>query len=103
MGAFLITLSGETIVDARCGFGGMAAIPKRAKFCEAALINQPLTEHTMTQAAHQLSLDFEPIDDARASAEYRMEVAQNLLQKLLIELTQIEHDHATRVTDHDME
>jgi xanthine dehydrogenase small subunit len=66
----------------------MAAIPKRARKCEIALIGNPLDETTISAAQQALELDFQPIDDVRASAGYRMQVTSNLLTRLQIELTE---------------
>jgi xanthine dehydrogenase small subunit len=65
--------------DARIAFGGMAATPKRAAAAEAALIGQPWSEATVRAAAEALATDFQPIDDMRASAAYRLQAAQNML------------------------
>ena len=67
------------VTDARIAFGGMAATPKRAAACEAALVGQPWTEAAVRAAAEALAQDFQPIDDMRASAAYRLQAAKNLL------------------------
>jgi xanthine dehydrogenase small subunit len=85
LGAFLIRLDGSTIAEARIAFGGMAATPKRAVRAEAALRGQPWNEATVTAARSALEQDFSPIDDMRASAAYRMKVAQNLFNRLYAE------------------
>ena len=100
-GAFSITLHDHLVVDAKCAFGGMAAIPKRATHCESALLNQPLSVETMTRAGKMLEQDFTPIDDARASADYRLDVAKNLLIRLHLELTDGANNTLTRVTDYE--
>ena len=83
----------HAIATIRTGFGGMAAIPKRAHHCEQALLGKPLNDQTMKKAQRALAEDFQPISDVRASAAYRMTVAQNLLQRLFIELpTEISSD-----------
>ena len=74
-----LRLSNGTVRDARIAYGGMAAIPKRARAVEAALINQEFSPERVTQAVAALREDFQPISDARASAEYRARVAGNLL------------------------
>jgi xanthine dehydrogenase small subunit len=74
-----------SIVAARLVFGGMAATPKRAALTEAALIGKRWSEATAAQAAVRLTQDFQPIDDWRASARYRMLIAQNLLRRFAIE------------------
>ena len=65
----------------------MAATPKRATRCEAALSAGAWTEATCEAAAHALAGDFSPLSDMRASASYRLRVAQNLLRKFFIEST----------------
>jgi len=81
MGAFLFTLDGERIIDARIAFGGMAATPKRALKTEAALKGK-----TGAEAMGVKLDDYAPISDMRASAGYRLETAQALLTKALLEL-----------------
>ena len=63
----------------RLAFGGMAGIPARAPRAEAALNGQPLSLQTIHAAMAALQYDFAPLSDMRASARYRMEVAQNTL------------------------
>ena len=76
---------GEHITEARIAYGGMAATPKRAVRAEAALTGQPCTEATFRRAMAALAEDYQPISDMRASAAYRLKVAQNLLLKVYVE------------------
>ena len=80
-----IGLEAGSVTDARIAFGGMAATPKRATACEAALSGRPWTEATVRAAAGALAADFQPIDDMRASAAYRLKAAQNLLIRAFLE------------------
>ena len=80
-----IDLEAGDVANARVAFGGMAATPKRAKACETALTGQPWTEATVRAAANALAQDFQPIDDMRASAAYRLKAAQNLLIRAFLE------------------
>lgn len=84
-GAFSITVINGTVTAARIAFGGMAATPKRAHAVEAALLHQPWTEATIATAQGAFAGDFTPIDDMRASAAYRLEVARNLLHRYWLE------------------
>ncbi len=87
MAAFKFTLDGSGIAAARVAFGGMAATPKRAPETERALVGLSLANETGWQrAAAALASDFSPISDMRASAAYRMDVAQSLLRKAMIEM-----------------
>ena len=64
----------------------MASIPKRAKFCEKILLNSSITEKTIIEAKEALEKDFKPISDVRASKNYRMKIAKNLLMKCFMEI-----------------
>ena len=76
----------QAIKGARIACGGMAATPLRALKTEHALIGKPLTLHSFEQAAAQISHDYSPIQDVRASVAYRLNVASNLVIKTGIEL-----------------
>ena len=83
--ALAIELDGEHITTARLAFGGMAATVCRAARAEAALLGQPWTEATLQAAVSALAQDYTPLTDMRASAGYRMQVAQNLLRRFWLE------------------
>lgn len=81
-GAFRLQVTDGHIVGARVAFGGMAATPRRAAACEAALIDAPFSLETMERAGKALRDDYTPISDTRGSAAYRLEAAANLLLRL---------------------
>jgi xanthine dehydrogenase small subunit len=87
LGAFNLTVSEGRITSARLAFGGMAATPKRAAAAEAALTGAPLELASFEAAAAELAVDFTPITDMRASADYRLQVAANLLLKYGLDVT----------------
>ncbi|MFN6998362.1 MAG: FAD binding domain-containing protein, partial [Aquincola tertiaricarbonis] len=80
-----LKLQGDTIVEARLGWGGMAATARRASAAEAALVGQPWNEATLRAAQAALAHDFTPLTDLRASAGYRLKVAANLLERFWLE------------------
>ena len=84
-GALSITLSGDTVTSARIAYGGMASTPKRALQAEQMLTDEIWSEGTVQAAMTALETDFSPISDMRASATYRLKVAQNLLMKAYVE------------------
>ena len=86
LAALFIEVKDNIIVKVRIAFGGMAATPKRAMHCEAALINKTLNVETIRAAQQSLVKDFQPMTDVRATAQYRMRIAQNLLYKCYLEL-----------------
>ncbi|SEI97624.1 xanthine dehydrogenase small subunit [Pseudomonas linyingensis] len=86
--AFNLHLRDGVVSEARIAFGGMAEIPKRARACEQALIGTRGEETAIEHACQALAGEFSPLDDLRASAAYRLWVAQNLLRRCFIELQQ---------------
>jgi xanthine dehydrogenase small subunit len=80
-----MTVTDDLIGNARIAFGGMAATPKRASKAEAALNGQPWSHDSFEAAAKALIDDFQPLTDWRASSEYRMLSAQNLLRRFFLE------------------
>lgn len=93
LGAFHLKVDEQRIVDVSIAFGGMAAIPKRATQCEMALLQQSWQTTTIEQGMQALAKDFTPLSDVRASAGYRLEVAQQLLMKCFLEI-----DNPTQTT-----
>lgn len=85
--ALHIEVQNGVVVHARVAFGGMAEVAKRATCCEAQLLGQPWQTATVERACQALTQDFTPISDFRASREYRMQVAKNLLRRCHIEMT----------------
>ncbi len=83
--ALAITLAGDRVTDVRLVFGGTAAVVKRAAAAESALLGQPWNAATLAAAQAALAQDFTPLDDMRATAAYRLRVAQNLLQRFWLE------------------
>jgi len=75
--AYRLRIKHGKVEDVRTGFGGMAATPRRAPNVEAALL-----KGDFEGAAHAVIKDFQPIDDWRGTAAYRLQVAANLLRRL---------------------
>lgn len=86
-GCFNVAIADGIVSDARIAFGGMAGTPHRADTVENALIGQPWTDDTIARAATQFGADYTPMTDMRASAAYRLEVAENLLRRYFADLT----------------
>ena len=86
--AFNLGILKNKIQSVRIAYGGMAAIPKRAIYCEKILLNSLITDDIINKAKKALEKDFKPISDMRASGLYRMEIAKNLLEKFCIEIKQ---------------
>ena len=88
LGAFLVeTGKNGTVASVRIAYGGMAATPKRARAVEKALTGKPWTAETVDAALARYDDDYSPISDMRASAEYRMLAARNLLRRFHLATT----------------
>ena len=83
--SFNITVKKQKITKAKLAYGGMAAIPSRAKSVEKELLNKDFKKDIFEKAALKMSEDFSPINDVRATAEYRILLAQNLLKRFYLE------------------
>ena len=84
--AFNIKIENKKIKNIKIAYGGMAAIPKRAIYCERSLLNSQITPEIIEKAKNALEKDFSPISDMRASGKYRKIVAKNLLEKCFLEI-----------------
>ena len=78
---FVVELEGDRVASVRLGFGGMAALPARAKKAEAALTGMRWCAETIDAAVAALSEDFQPLSDLRASKDYRLSAAGQLLRR----------------------
>jgi xanthine dehydrogenase small subunit len=86
-GAFNLNITDGVIQSARIAFGGMAGIPKRAKHVEACLTGKKWDMNSIKASHDQWSQDFKPLTDLRASADYRLSVARNLLTRYFYDLS----------------
>jgi len=63
---------------------GGAGTPNRGERAEAGWRGQPWRQASFQAAAAALGSDFTPLSDWRASADYRLTVARNLLQRFFL-------------------
>ena len=73
------------ISNARVAFGGVSAMPARAKKTEDALLGKKWNEATLGEALPILEREFTPISDVRGSATYRQRLIVDLLRKFFHE------------------
>ncbi len=91
-GCFNLPNDSSSFGAVRLAFGGMAGTPARARHAETAMVDQPVTLATIEAAMIALSQDFSPLSDMRASAEYRMKAAQNMLLRAYYSIQGIQSD-----------
>ncbi len=85
-GSFNLKIDKNHIKKVKIAFGGMSEIPKRALKTEKILMNSKFSQDVFNKATKNLEKDFSPIDDMRASKQYRLEIAKNLLLKCYFEI-----------------
>ncbi len=74
------------IAEVRLAAASLADRPLRLTATEAALLGNPLSSQTKQAARKALLSEVKPIDDIRSTAEYRKQVAANLLDEFLQQL-----------------
>ncbi|WP_328315598.1 xanthine dehydrogenase small subunit [Streptomyces sp. NBC_00388] len=86
--AFALDIEGGIVRKARIGLGGVAATPIRSLATEAALEGKPWTAETAEAAAPVLRAEGTPMNDHRASADYRSAMLGQSLLKLWAQTTE---------------
>ncbi|MGD9740484.1 MAG: FAD binding domain-containing protein [Bauldia sp.] len=85
--AFLFVVTDGRIASCRVAFGGLDSAARRSPAVEEALKGgEPLDRTIWARAFTALRADFKPPSDVRAGPKYRLETAQALLGKALIEV-----------------
>jgi xanthine dehydrogenase small subunit len=82
---FSLTLLKNKVTGITLAYGGMAAITKCATNAEAYLMGTEWSRADVEAAMELFPGDFTPISDTRSGAEFRMQVAKNLLLKFWYE------------------
>jgi xanthine dehydrogenase small subunit len=88
--AIFAQFDGDAIRHIRIAYGGVAPTVIRLPRTEAFLANTPFTPETIAAAARLARHEIAPISDVRGSADYRAQLAENILRKF-------HHDCAARL------
>jgi CO/xanthine dehydrogenase FAD-binding subunit len=84
--AALGKLEDNQISDIKISFGSVAPIVLRCVQTENALRGEKVTTDAIKLASAMLEKEISPIDDIRSTADYRLQVAKNLLTDFLLTL-----------------
>lgn len=79
--AIRLQLDEETITSASIAYGAVGPTIIRLRATEQFLVGKPFTEDTMLQAGELAVGEITPISDVRGSADYRYQLARNVLLK----------------------
>ncbi len=85
--AYAIKVEQGKVASVRIAHGGMAATSRRALHAERALHGQDWDEAAVTRAMAAIDQDYQPLSDMRASSQYRLKSARNLLYRFYLEST----------------
>lgn len=81
--AVSITLRDGVVETSRICLGSVAPVPLRLEGVEDYLMDRELTLEVIKEAALRASKEIKPIDDLRASAQYRRTTAKGLMMEAL--------------------
>jgi xanthine dehydrogenase small subunit len=76
-------VEGANIASVRIALGAVADRPVRAYKTEAAVLGQPPSTATAELAREVLRSEITPIGDLRSTAQYRLQVAENIVARFL--------------------
>lgn len=85
--AFRLRLRERRMSDVRVAFGGVAPTVIRMPKLEAILESSELSEETFRRAGEEARLEIRPITDVRGSADFRLQLAENILMKFFFDVT----------------
>lgn len=84
--AIRLRLDAQTITQASLAYGGVGPIVMRLPQTESFLAGKQLEEQVFEQAGAVARAEIKPISDVRASADYRLQLAENILLKFYSQL-----------------
>ncbi len=83
--ALRLRLDGDKIVAATVAYGGVGPTVVRMRQTEAALVGRPFIEEAFERAGEAAVAEISPLTDVRGSAEFRRQLARNVLLKFFHE------------------
>jgi xanthine dehydrogenase iron-sulfur cluster and FAD-binding subunit A len=81
--AAVARLDEDNLRDIRLAMGSIAPTPLRCSRTEEVLRGRKLDTATVSAAREELAREIAPIDDIRSTANYRLQVALNVLEDFL--------------------
>ena len=78
-----LEMDGDRVRDARIGLGGVGGTPVRVGEAEQVLVDRPVTEERLAEAARVAAEVIEPWKDIHGSVEYRKDLVRALTRRAL--------------------
>lgn len=88
--AMMLSMNGQACTGACIALGAVAPIPLRAKKAEALLVGKAVDEPLARKCGEVAAAGAKPIDDIRASAEYRRLMCEVLVRRILSQTLALE-------------
>jgi xanthine dehydrogenase small subunit len=79
--AIRLRIQGETIQSAAIAYAGVAPMVVRLPATEAMLAGKPFDQNTLIEAGRRARAEVTPITDVRGSADFRLQLCENVLRK----------------------
>jgi len=94
--AFWMRRENGVIGEVRIAYGGVGPVIYRLRKTEEALTGKPMNESEFEAATEIARAEISPISDVRGDAEYRLQLAENILRKFYLDATGVEtYDRVT--------
>jgi xanthine dehydrogenase small subunit len=94
--AFFMRRENGVIGEIRIAYGGVGPVIYRLRKTEEALTGKPLNQSEIESAAEIARGEITPIADVRGDAEYRFQLAENILRKFYFDVTGVQtYDRVT--------
>lgn len=84
--AMTVRVTGDIVEQARIALGAVAPVAMRASQAEGVILGRPLTDKTIAAAAAEAARESQPIDDFRASCDYRRRMVEVLVKRGLSDI-----------------
>ncbi|MEA2736637.1 MAG: xanthine dehydrogenase small subunit [Humisphaera sp.] len=88
--AFWMRRENGVIAEIRIAYGGCGPVIYRLRKTEDALTGKPLNESEFDAATEIARGEIAPISDVRGDADYRLQLAENILRKFFFDVTGVE-------------
>jgi xanthine dehydrogenase small subunit len=72
------------VAEIRIAYGGVGPVIFRLRKTEEQLTGKPFNESDSTRPAETREAEITPISDVRGDADYRFQLAENVLRKVLL-------------------
>jgi xanthine dehydrogenase small subunit len=94
--AFWMRRENGVVADIRIAYGGVGPVIFRLRKTEEQLAGKPLNEAEFDAAAETARAEITPISDVRGDADYRFQLAENVLRKFYFDASGVEtYDRVT--------